>query len=250
MIKKLALVVACLGVLSCVSEDEDNNLAKAQECLDNVSQSSPESATECLSYIEDYDSQQANLLKCGIYMTSGGLIENKIVKAYKALKDSTITDKEAAYMSILSLDKANVTEGYTKAKSADVYCQKTGVSGLMYLSGIIVAGTYLNRAIESITGSAINIDDPSSVSSAVDQMLTNCTSGSPNSKCTDDLATIGTVISTLSSSYCSSTSSDKDVCDKIDSAVESSGGSSTNVGMALFCYLDKKTYNSSTNTCN
>ncbi len=252
-LKVLSVFLLTIGLVAsgCVEKDETNNLAKAQECLDNVSQSNPTEATECLSYIEDYDSQQANILKCGIYMTSGGLIENKIVKAYEVMENSTVTNKEAAYMSILSLDKSTVTEGYTKALLADKFCQLTEVKGLMYLSGVIVAGTYLNKTIQTITGNAIDINDPSSINTAVNTMLAACTASPPtDAACTSDLATVGTVISSLASSYCASNSADKDVCSDINSAVDAAGGSSTNVGQALLCYMNNKTFNSSTGYCN
>ena len=108
----VALFCICSSLVSCESADETDDLAKAQECLDAVPQSNPASASECLQYVEKYTSQQASILKCSIYMTSGGLVENKVVSAYKALEDNSIQNKEAAFMGLLALDVPDVNSGF------------------------------------------------------------------------------------------------------------------------------------------
>jgi hypothetical protein len=203
-----------------------------------------------MTYVQNYNSQQANILKCSIKLTSGGLIESKIVSAYKALKNSTVTNKTAAYMAVLSLDNPQTT-GYTKAVEADGYCKQTGVTGLVYISSVILAGTYMNKVIADLTGSAVNVtDDPSAINSAVTTMLNACTSNPPDSNCTSDLSTLGGTVTTIASSYCTSTSADQSVCSNVNSAVTAAGGDSTQVGQAVFCYLQNKTYNTTTHVCN
>jgi hypothetical protein len=239
-----ALATCFLCAFSCAKQESDD-LAKAQECLDNVPQSDPEQAMNCLPYVEKYTSQQADILKCSIYMTSGGLIENKVIAAYNALKDSSIANKEAAYMAALSLDlpAGDLNAAYTKAVSANEFCAASGVPGLVYISSVIVAGTYMNKTIKDLTGSAIDINDPNGLSTAVSDMLASCTSDPPDPKCTSDLPTLGQTTITLASSYCGQADHDDDVCSKINSAVEAAGGSAAGVGQALFCYLKNMTYN-------
>lgn len=134
MLNKVLFVFLSAAILASVScNQEQDDLAKAQDCLDKVDQSNPTSADACLQYVAKYDSQQAQILKCSIYMTSGGLVENKIVAAYKALKEDGQTNKHATYMAILSLDQPTAVAALPKAKAANLYCQASGVPGLMYL---------------------------------------------------------------------------------------------------------------------
>jgi hypothetical protein len=253
-ILSLTIVAFALLNFSCAKKTEQDDLAKAQDCLDKVPQSNPTAADACLAYVQKYTSQQANILKCGIYMTSGGLVENKIVQAYKASKDTTIQNKEAAYMAILSLNLPDVATGYTKAVAADTYCQQTGLPGLKYISGIIVAGTYLNKTIAAITStSGIDINNPTAINSAVNTMLASCAApppATPAPACTADLATLGTTVANLSTTYCDNQHAKDEVCTKINAAVSSAGGTATNVGQAVFCYLNNKTFNQATQQCN
>lgn len=244
----LLATLALTALASCSENKEQDDLARAQKCLNEVDQSNPGSASDCLQYVEKYDSQQANILKCGIYLTSGGLVENKMVQAANQLKDtSAVTNKEAVYMSVLSLDVPNASVGYTKAKSADIYCQASGVSGLKYLSGIIVVGTYMNKLVFDTTGSGIDITNPAAAETLINNVLNGCNDGSLTS-CAAEMTTIGSAVLTLSDSYCNGSSADEKVCDDIDNAVAQAGGDTANVGEALLCYLNKKTYTNGTCT--
>lgn len=236
-----------LTLSACSQSKESDDLAKAQQCLDEVPQSNPENAESCLQYVSKYDSQQANILKCSIHMTTGGLVENKVLKAYNALKDSTQTNKEAAFMAVLSLDKPNINDGYTRAVTADAYCQASGVSGLKYISGVIVAGSYMNKII-----GGVDITNPSAIETQVQTMLNKCAPTPPTAidpSCETDIAQLGTTVVTLSDAYCKKADADQSVCTQINGAVASAGGDTTDVGRALFCYLNKKTYNATTNEC-
>lgn len=261
--KRILLILALPVLLSCTGSEEADNLALAQKCLDEVKQSNPTSASKCLSYVKDYDSQQANILKCSIYMTSGGLVEDKIVNAADALEDSSITNKEAAYMSVLALDMGQTpgdyTAGYTRSVLADKYCQLSGVPGLRYISGVIVAGTYMARSIEALGGS-IDINDPASIQTAVNDMITKCTdaagnTGDPNyAACFPsdaDTAVLGSTVETLAESYCSSAPEDDEVCQHLTSAVDAAGSDPEDIGRALLCYLSSppRGYDPGTDQC-
>jgi hypothetical protein len=228
---------------SCKSQDEVNDLAKAQECLDKVNQTRPEEADSCLEYVEKYTSQQANILKCSIHMTSGGLVENKMVQAYKALEDDTITDKTMAFMTVLALDNPTTTAGYEKAVKAYEYCQLSGVPGLAYISSMILAGTQMGRALDTMgLWTGIDINDPATIESAVNQLVAACTD-STNINYGDcfppdtDEATLGTAVIALSQAYCSDAPDDDEVCVQINSTVANAGSDPTEVAHALFCLL-------------
>lgn len=246
----LLLAVIVLSTLSCSKNKEMEDLAKAQKCLDEVSESNPESAASCMQYVEKHSSQQANILKCAIKMTSGGLMESKIVAAYNAMEDNSIANKEAAFMTALSLDLPDVTTAYATAVDANDYCQASGLPGLRYLSGLVVSGTYANMVIETLTGNPIDITDPAAIDTAVDALLNACTGSPPDPACTADLATVGTVVTTLAQSYCNGSNADANACKEINDAVDAAGGDAAAVGQALFCYLGGKTYNIITGECN
>jgi hypothetical protein len=246
------LTTAMLFTLGCNQEQDD--LGKAQSCLDNVPESDPTQADSCLQFVEKYDSQQAQILKCSIYMTSGGLVEAKVVAAYKALKNSTLTNKSAAYMAALSLDLPTVAAAYDKAVLADTYCQATGVPGLAYLSSLIKTGTAFNLTITSLPGSTgpIDITDPASVDTAVTNLLNLCApagGGALDPACDDKRPAIGQATLDLETQYCANSSADQNVCASINSAVQAAGGDPDHVGQALFCYLGGHGYTPATNLC-
>jgi outer membrane murein-binding lipoprotein Lpp len=244
-----AVVSLSVALAGCKSTDEPDAIAKAQKCLDEASVYSD--ADACLSYVEDYTSQQAQILKCSILHTSGGLMEDKIIKGYNALKDDSITNKEAAFMAVLSLDKPNLTSGLTKAQRADAFCQETGVPGLKYLSSVIVAGTAMNATIESVTGTGIDVNtSPAAMQTALTTMLNDCGGATPSSTCDDNLITLGTAAASLSASYCANSNADSDVCKDINDAVAAAGNNATNIGQAVLCYMKNKTYNAGIGLCN
>lgn len=248
--KRISLLpMLLLGIvsLSACNKDEQDDLAKAQECLDNVPQSTPESASDCYHYAEKYSSQQANILKCSILMTSGGLIESRIVTAYNALKNQSNNNREAVFMSALALNKSTVSEGLSKAKQADVFCQASGLPGLQYISGIVVAGTLMANSL-----GGVDLTDTAAVTTAVNTLLADCSnpSGATGTCASMDMTTLGTVTTTLANGYCASADSKDEVCANVSTALTSSGGDPAKVGQALLCYLNNKTYNTTTGACN
>lgn len=243
-----ALILLSMTLLSC-KQDEMDDLAKAQKCLDEVPQSNPEVAAACLAYVEKYTSQQANILKCSIHMTAGGLVENKMVQAYKVIKNDSNANREAAFMSILSLNKPNVTAGYATAQMADVFCQKTGIPGLMYISGVVKMGSFMASTIASYDP-GVDFNDPAAIDAAIGTLVDKCSSDPRHADCPTDLSAIGTTATLLADSYCATENADENVCDKINTAVETAGTDPSAIGAALFCYLDGKTFNPNTGACN
>jgi len=252
---KLVLVGIALlcGISGCENQQEADDLALAQKCLDDVPVGNPGAAEGCLQFVAKYESQQAQILKCAIYMTSGGMVETKIIRAYQVMKDNSVANKEAMYMSILSLNNPDANSGYTKAVLADRFCQASGVSGLKYISGVILAGSYMNRVIASLTANPLGVDlgtmTTNDINTAVQNMLADCTGATPNAMCTDDPATLGSTVTTLASSYCTSTKADQEVCAQMTATVTAAGGDASDVGRALFCLLKGENYNPTLDTC-
>jgi hypothetical protein len=244
----LISVVALAFATSCKTNQENDDLAKAQKCLDEVTD--PSQAESCLTMVGDYSSQQALVLKCGIILTWGGLMENKVIAAYNALKDNSQTNKAASFMAAIALDKTDINVGYARAQQADPYCQATGVPGLKYLSGVILAGSYMNVSIAAVTGSPVDITDPAALNTAVNDYITKCGANPPDASCPADASTLGSAALGLSSSYCSGSGANQDVCNQIDGAVNSAGGDPAAVGQAVLCYMNNKTFNPGTGQCN
>ena len=245
----MLMVVA--GLTACKQNSEQNNLSEAQKCLDNVPESDPTQAESCMATIENYSDPQADILKCSITITYGGLTEDKIVAAYNIFADNSQTNQAASFMAALSLsDPTNsANPDYTLAQQANAYCLASGDLGLIYISDMILAGTYLNQTIQSLTSSGININDPSSVNTAVNTLLGDCAGTTPSATCQQNLAGLGSAASSLAGAYCNTSGADQSVCGQVNSAVSSAGSSSTAVGQALLCYMNKKTYDPTTNAC-
>jgi hypothetical protein len=230
-------------LVSCQKKGEQDDLAKAQACLDAVPVGQPSKADDCLAMVKDYTDQQAMILKCSIVMTSGGLMEDKVIKAYNALKDDSQTNKTAAFMAALCLDNPTIDDGYTKALLADSYCQQTGVSGLKYISGLIVTGTFMNKV-----AGAINISNPTAAQTAITNLVGQCVT-TPAASCTDNLPALGSAVIGLAGSYCAGSNADQNACSQINSAVAAAGSDTTAVGKALICYLNNKTYSPADDQC-
>ena len=244
------VLTAALSLTACEkSGGENEDLASAQSCLDQVPQNNPASAAACLPLVEGYDSAAANALKCSIYMTSGGLIESKIVNAYNALKNGGDANKEATFMALLSLDVPDVTSAYRTAVTGNQFCKVSTSKGLVFVGATIVAGTYLAKVIKESTGSAINMNDPAGVAAAVQTMLATCSSASPDPACSTDVTTLGATTVALADAYCGNSSADQAVCGKINAAVVAANGDDAKVGKALYCYLAQKSYDAATDAC-
>jgi len=241
------LCVGLFSALSCSKGSESNDLAKAQKCLDDVPNGDYDGAKNCLSLVKDYTSQQAEILRCSILLASGGLMEDKIVKAANTFKnDSSQTNKTAAYMAALALTYPTPSDGYDTAVNADQYCQATNIKGYQYLSGLVVAGSFMNKIAGGATG--IDITDPNAAQNAINTLIADCVT-TPTATCTDNIGALGGAAENLANSYCNQSNADPNVCNQVNGAITSSGGSQEAAGQALLCYLNNKTYSASDGQC-
>jgi hypothetical protein len=239
VVASLFLITVSIFALSGCETTETDNIAKAQKCLDEVPEANYPTAENCMQFVKDYDSQQANILKCSIKMTAGGLVESRIVNAYEAIKSqSSDSNKVAIYMSMLGLTDHAV------AVEANNYCIASGVSGLIYISGIILAGTNLTQ-----TWGIDPTADASTIASDLHTHLDPCLSSGTGCPSAAQLNEMGSTALTIANSYCASPSADKDACSAITDAVDSVGGDTSHLGDALMCYIGGKTYDTVGGTC-
>ena len=241
------LALAIFSVTGC-NEQELDDLAKAQDCLDKVNEAVPESASKCLQFTAGHTSQRAQILNCSIYLTAGGLTTTRMSDAYKASKDATITNKEASYMAYLALNKPDAAGGYTAAQNAQVYCNASRNTGLIFISSLAVMGSWANSIFAAGNGGAsIDFSNPSSVESAVTTIINNCQGNPPVGSC--DSAVIGAAATQAATVYCGTASADQSVCAQINSAVQTAGGNNDKITQGLMCLLAKKTYDPNAGTC-
>lgn len=217
--------------------DEVRDISKAQRCLDDVPQNAASTAESCFEYVAKYDSQQANILKCSIILTSGGLNSSKLNAAYQAGKDSNLTNPSSVYISYLALDNPTTT-GKTKADAAYPFCVKSEVSGLMFIAGLAKTGTLL----ASLNGGSFDINDPNSTSTNVGQILDDCANTGMHGGNSCDLAEVGNTLVDVSEAYCAGTSSDKKICDKVEAAIAAAGGNPEEAAKKFMCELKGGTY--------
>lgn len=257
MSRILLLLFTGLVLNACNVDSEKDDLAKAQKCLDEIPVSSYAQATSCLQHIEKYSSQQANILKCSIYMTAGGLVESKIVDAYQILSQGSGTQasKEAKFMALLSFSDSNsngFADEFATAQTADDFCQLSGVGGLQYLSGLIVTGTYMRKLSEVLTG-----DPNRTIEQVVTDIVQQCAVSAPAQPDPDcfspaniaDLNAMGGAIADVAQSYCDRADADAAVCTGINSALEQAGTDTSDIGQALICYMGGKRYDPANDIC-
>ncbi|HMN68764.1 MAG TPA: hypothetical protein PKC28_09535 [Bdellovibrionales bacterium] len=239
-------LISVFTLASCKSGEEADDLAKAQECLDEVTEANYASAADCLPLVKDHDSQQAKILRCSILMTSGGLTETKIVKGYKALENDQIPNKEMAFMAVLALeDPANT--GIDIATRGNEQCQGTGVPGLKFISTMILAGTSLAKTMV-MNGITIDLNNPGAAATA---LLAQCGVDPIPPNCQQNVASLGPAIVDIAQNYCDQEDADDKMCIQMTSVVAATQGDTTKVGNALLCYMQKppKAYNAATDGC-
>jgi len=205
--------------------DEIRALNKAQACMDEVPADNPSVAGQCFAYVEKYSSQQANILKCSIKLTEGGLGTDKIVDAYKVSKDDSLSgsQKQVAYLGALTLSS------YALAQEAYGYCVLSEISGLKFIGGL--------AQISSMLGTAYDPGNPSGSIAAIESALNGCVTGS---SC--DMAATGAIVADLSDTYCANPTSDQEVCSDINQAIDAAGGDAELAARQFMCQLQNKTY--------
>ncbi|NQZ01374.1 MAG: hypothetical protein HRT45_11990 [Bdellovibrionales bacterium] len=246
--KLIFLAVICLSFNALVGcEDEElSAIAEAQSCLDSIpidiDQTEDDKglsrgtiwqkAVDCADPIEKYDSQQASIIKCGAYLTGGGIDTSRILDAAQALNDGG-SNSESIYLAALTLNRPDETEANTTlAQQAQSACNKTKLDAYIFLGNMAATGTALSAAFG---GAGIpNLDDPSSIDPAdIDQAINDCVG---DSACEETIAEAAVEIA---DTYCgSSAGQDDEVCSDIQDAIDSAGGDTSILTESLLCLLD------------
>jgi hypothetical protein len=247
--KMVALTVIGLSILvlpGC-EEEESNDLAQAQDCMDKISSANWQTADKCMAYVAKYDSQQANILKCAIKFLDNGLTTDKVVAAYLALSQNAPSN-DAVFMTALAMATT------ADAEEARVYCNKSQLKGLIYLANLAVAGSALAEV-----GVALNLfmdgydpTDPATIgnltSGDVEDIIAACLPGSADPQCTSArLEAIGSAVEAISTSYCVGSNEDTEICQSVNAAIAGSGGDPEQIANHILCLLNGQNgYNGAT----
>lgn len=221
----LVAILGLFGLTGC-EDEEANQLAQAQACLNKVDDAHYADAENCRKHLKGVNSQQSWIIQCSIDFLVGGLTTTKIVNAFKELEDDANgTNKEAYFIGTMALNDTAV------ADNAFTSCQKSKVDSMIYIAAMARTGTYLSAAVSGILDGSGNVDP-----AKVDQALQDCASATPTS-CNP--TKIGESVIALQAVYCGTDQADADVCDEINKAIDNSGGNPATVGQLLTCLLQE-----------
>ena len=232
----MVISVAVLALSGC-EDDETLALAKAQKCLDSqpATITNFDATEDCADNVLQYNSQQANIIKCGAYLMAGGLDTTRIANAAKTLDDGN--NQEAIYIAALTLNQ----DGTRRAGLAYTYCNATGVGAYQYFGSLANMATALANVGVTFPADPTTIDQ-----TTINNAITNCQLPANQTSCANVIADSAT---TVADAYCDNASADDEVCTEINSAIAGAGGDTTKVADAMLCYMQGKKVIDNTHCC-
>ncbi len=219
----VCIILLIVTVVSCNKneQNQEDQVAQAQSCLDKVPDSDPSQANNCLPPISNLTSQQAYILKCSITLIAGGLTTSKVVAAYQAFEDAS-SNKAAILIGAFALSSG-------VAEQAAPFCNLSGQDGLIYIAQLSVAGSVLTSVIPGYDPASGAIPTQTQIQSAI----STCTSGG----CDD--SQLGSAVITVGQTYCNVSGANPTVCGPINQAIASAGTSNpAGVAQALYPLLN------------
>lgn len=254
----LVLMAAVVTACTSSTQKEIDSLAKAQACLDQVPESNPSTATNCLSYTTPYNSQRAVIMRCSIYLTAGGLVTSRMLSAYNTSQDSSVSSsqKEAVYVGLLAFAyPTDVSQAYTAALNAQSVCASSGDSGFIFISNMSVLGSLANSVYGTINSSTTGIDfnnmTPSQISTAIQSAVSYCTTNPSSATCDPtNVAAAATAAAAVATSYCAgnTSSSIQGFCNDVNQISTWGTTNTTTITNGIMCELQGKTF-TPPNTC-
>jgi len=217
-ISKFSFLIFSLSILlfsaGCES-DEDNKIAMAQECLNELRGTDLEisaGAQVCENKLGNINNQQSNIVRCSARFLVGGVTTTKMLGAFEAYNNATANNKPGVLMGALA---QNNTTDAGRTYSA---CVASGIPSLIYVAAMSQAGTIMTAAASS-TDPVVFLDycenNPSSCSNEV----------------------IGQSAVTLYDNYCLGDAKETPVCTDVASAIASGNGDYAAIAAALYIIL-------------
>jgi hypothetical protein len=206
----LVIILVAFSVIGC-EEEEDNQIAQAQQCLDGLRDS--DNAQVCINKVNGLNSAEANIIRCHASFHLGGITTTSIVAAVSDYESAPAADKEATLLVALSQ-----TPDSSRSNTTYSYCAKTGVPGLVYMATISNMGTIVKEFGAN--------PDPATAMAA-------CAGGT---SCEEDV--IGEMAVNLYDIYCVGGASQTQICTDINSSINNVGaGNYQAIGEELLQYF-------------
>ncbi len=211
-----AAAVCAVGVLiSGCESTEDDNIAKAQKCLDGLGPNpSSTDAQNCVQNILSDNSPNAEVVRCAADFIEGGITDTSLINAYNSVKN--LSGPSVAQQLIPDLAIQYPTGTYDTAFAQSLYndCVASETSSLVYIAGLAQTGTIMAAAAGSPSSAATYCSNPSNTSSC-------------------NPTAVGTIAQTVSSSYCTGSNQTSSVCTTLNNAIAQGNGNPTSIGTYL-----------------
>jgi hypothetical protein len=236
-------MVTLIGLLAtgCSKEtSEDQKISAALACIDTAATSTQ--VDTCLQQVADIQSQKAALIRCSGNFIAQGLTGSRLALAFEQQNpkngsvSATPTTTMAAY---LVFDPA--LTAHTAQKAFD-NCNESGVKSVIGLAALIKVAT----TIATISGILPTNLDPSKIGAGFDataiQTQVNTLLASieaQNPAAIEQAAAIGIAAQSAQTAYCGtgSTLATQDVCIKLNAAITTGSGDTSNIGKSLLNLL-------------
>lgn len=223
--KKLSLLgvlaSCCLLVFTGCEGEEETNQYKAQQCLNNATQTT---ANSCLSFIANDFSQKAYIIRCSVAFLAEGIDDGKIVDAFENIKGEEGGDPSAPAIAALAMSNT------TASSDALTICTTTGSEVLTTLANFANLATTMTQLLPGL-------GTPPYSNTDIENAINNYVPGSADVNNKDAL---GAAVVAAAPTMCNSedgTFKDSPICTDINSAINAGGGNQA-IADALISNLD------------
>jgi hypothetical protein len=210
------LTMICLSALVGCETEDDNKLASAQDCLDNLKDTHPDSrALQCKNIVNGMRSPQSYVIRCSVGFFVGGVKATDVATAFEDYEEAEESEKAALLMVMMRQD--------TPAEARETYndCLLSKVPSLIYLATVSKTGTLLVDGAGGDTNPAT--------------LLATCANGGSGGVCEDE--EIGESIINMYDSYCVGDAAENQVCSEMASAIAAGSGDPAAIAIALYGLL-------------
>lgn len=190
---------------SCEEKGDVVDIYVAQQCLNQAPETDKPALLKCLDPIAAIDTAEANVVRCSILLTAGGVTSSRLAKAM-ADQDSGGDSSMMTNFSFNTYGSSNKQ----KAREAKASCKKSGQKGLMGLGGFANTGTIICNGVDTCS-TTFNAGQ-------IDSNMSDCANAA-NSCTAEDKKEIGQTVIDMNEIYCSGGNSDLDECKTITEAL-------------------------------
>jgi hypothetical protein len=233
-----------LSFLSSCETKDDNKMAGAQECMDDLKDTdAPAKAMACEDMISGITTPQSYVIRCSAQFFVGGITTEKILDAFEAFENAS--DNQKASVLIYALSQTDASDpndndlAIAQAEKTYNACKLAKSPSLLYIATASQTGTIIKNSGPmgcSPNCDGMNVtDDLNKCINAIDDDMDPMTPDVPTGGVCDDAA-IGEAVLAMSESYCIGEATDNQVCTEIRSAVSAAGGTSDPAAIALALY--------------